>query len=86
MNKSELWKEQTGWRLGNVFNNNKSTDFCLLSCNENWKKYFIGTFKVDSNGGTKSNLESEPLLFLLISPQDQCEIFEPSCCFKSPSR
>ena len=28
MTKSELWKEQTGWKYGNAFdNNNKSIDF-----------------------------------------------------------
>ena len=42
MSKAELWKEQTGWRLGNAFNNNKkSIDFWLQSCNESWKTHFI---------------------------------------------
>ena len=46
ISKSELWIEQTGWRLESAFNNNnnkKSTDF-YLSCNENWKTHVISKF------------------------------------------
>ena len=44
MSKFELWKEQTGKRLGTSLNNKKYQWFLFKTLKENWKTHFIGTF------------------------------------------